>query len=206
VTGVEAEDWEDIATGPSTDTGWDLYIADIGDNSRERGTVLVHRVPEPVSVDADISAEPETIVLSYPDTSHDAETLLVHPETGDLYIITKEFSSRSMVFKAEAPLRGEMTLERIGTITINDFLSDRTGGDISPDGTRVILSTYAAGYELVLPAGAPFDEIWEQTPHRVEIGEHEQGEAIAYSSDGASLFATSEGAHPPLYRIDRGGG
>jgi hypothetical protein len=91
----------------------------------------------------------------------------------------------------------------VGTITIEDFLSDRTGGDIAPDGTRVILSTYAAGYELSLPDGAPFDEIWDQEPQRVDIGEHQQGEAITYSADGESLFATSEGPHAPLYRIDR---
>jgi hypothetical protein len=180
-----------------------VYIADIGDNGRERASIFVHRVPEPASIDTDETVEAETVVLSYPDGPHDAETLLVHPDSGDLYIVTKELSSRSFVYKAAAPLGDEMTLERVGTITIEDFLSDRTGGDISPDGTRVILSTYSAGYELSVPDGGTFDDIWKQEPQPIDIGEHQQGEAITYSADGDSLFATSEGPHPPLYRIDR---
>ena len=64
----------------------------------------------------------------------------------------------------------------------NGFL---TGGDISPDGKRVILCDYFGAYEIVLPEKAKnFDEIWKEKPLIVELGEREQGEAVGYSADG----------------------
>lgn len=203
--GAKVVDWEDIAIGPGPHAGTDyVYVGDIGDNSRNRDSVTVYRAPEPK-----VGGGPgrmgllaaEVIELRYPDRPHDAETLMVHPASGDLYVVTKELSSRSVVFKAPAPVTSGETLEAVGTVRISDFLSDRTGGDISPDGTHVVLCTYGAAYEIALPQGAPFDDIWEQPLTEIDIGAREQGEAITYSADGDSLFATSEGSRAPLYQI-----
>ena len=67
-----------------------------------------------------------------------------------------------------------------------------TGGDISPDGKHLILCDYFSGYEFDLPAGADFDAIWKQRPARVDLGEREIGEAVAYSADGSFVIAVSE--------------
>lgn len=205
VDGAEVVDWEGIAIGPGPQNATDyIYIGDIGDNDRDRDGVTVYRTPEPRTDESPGGTGPmaaESIDLTYPDGPHDAETLMVHPDSGDLYIVTKELSSRSVVFKATAPLTSGMELEAVGTVRISDFLSDRTGGDISPDGTHVILCTYGAAYELTLPDGADFDQIWKQPLETIDIGVREQGEAITYSADGGSLFATSEGRGAPLYEI-----
>ena len=90
--GARAVDWEDIAIGPGPKRGrWYLYIGDIGDNERRRGEVVVYRVEEPRT--AACKAESSTgrataIRLRYPDEPHNAR-LLVHPVTGDLYLISK---------------------------------------------------------------------------------------------------------------------
>ena len=205
VDGATVLDWEGIAIGPGPRLRTDyIYIGDIGDNDRNRDSVTVYRSPEPRTDGSPGGVglmAAERIDLTYPDGPHDAETLMVHPDSGDLYIVTKELSSRSVVFKATAPLTSGTTLEAVGTVRISDFLSDRTGGDISPDGDHVILCTYGAAYELTLPEGAAFDTIWKQPLETIDIGVRDQGEAITYSADGRSLFATSEGRGAPLYRI-----
>jgi hypothetical protein len=84
-----------------------------------------------------------------------------------------------------------------------------TGGDISPDGTRVVLCDYLAAYELSLPAALSsssaggFDAVWKQTPLVIELGEREQGESICYGEDGSSVFATSEKRPSPLIEVKR---
>src|ERR1041384_1971842 len=99
VTGAQAHDWEDMAAGPGSDANTSyLYIGDIGDNDAVRDEVVIYRVPEPA-----LTAEPrrltkarpgttepaEAIRLKYPDGKHDAEALLVHPTTGNIYIVNK---------------------------------------------------------------------------------------------------------------------
>jgi hypothetical protein len=68
----------------------------------------------------------------------------------------------------------------------------------------MIICDYFAAYEFTLPAGSSdFNEIWKQKPVVVDLGDRKQGEAIGYSSDGNSIFATSEGTNQPLIKITR---
>ena len=143
----------------------------------------------------------------YPDGAHDAESLLVHPVSGDLYIVSKIPFANPSVYKARAPLNvnGPTTLERIADLNLPSLFGGLvTGGDISPDGLRVALCDYVDGYELVLGDGrAPFDQIWKQPLQPVDLGKRKQGESIAYRLDGRALLATSEGARSPLIEVVR---
>jgi hypothetical protein len=215
VQGAKNYDWEDIATFKTPGGECFLYIGDIGNNARTRGDFIVYRVKEPtVSADTNSSkknplstAPAEAIKIDYPDMRHDAETLMVHPQTGDIYILTKRLSGASGVYKLAANYSRDKTnrLEKIADFSVpaipNGFL---TGGDISPDGKHVVLSDYFAAYEITLPAAAKnFDEIWKEKPIRLELGERKQGEAVGYSADGRAIFATSEGKKSPLIKIER---
>ncbi len=83
----------------------------------------------------------------------------------------------------------------------NGFL---TGGDISPDGKRVIVCDYFSAYEIVLPESAKnFDDIWKEKPSVIQLGEREQGEAVSYSADGKSILATSEKKNSPIIEVKR---
>lgn len=210
VTGAQARDWEDIAVGPGPVPGESyLYVGDIGDNARERDAVTVYRFPEPQgesSAGAPTTSPADAIRLAYPNGAHDAETLLVHPITGDLYIVTKEVTSG--VYRAAAPLDASeiTTLERVAKFSIFATLSDRTGGDISPDGRRVAIATYGGWYELVLPAhvdSGSFEVIWDMTPTRIGTASTGQTEAIAYGSDGETVYMTSEGKHTAILHAER---
>lgn len=208
VTGAEAVDWEDMAAGPGPVAGRPyLYVGDIGDNRRARSHVAVYRLAEPSasgpangSAPAAMPTSPAVALrLRYDDGAHDAEALLVHPATADLYVITKD-PRRSGVYKAA---EGSTTLSRIADLQLG--LAERvTGADISPDGRRVALCTYRQAYELALPTdGAAFDEIWEQPPRRFDLGGRAQGEAIAYRLDGKAVLTTSEGSPFPLHEVPR---
>ena len=227
VSGAEALDWEDIAAGPGPEQGRTyLYIGDIGDNDRARAQVLVYRVAEPEAAPEDAGSSKkaprpteaaEAIRLKYPDGKHDAEALMVHPLTGDLYIVTKEAGSTAGVYKLSAPYTSASvnTLQRVGEVRLPGLFGGLiTGGDISPDGTRVVLCDYLNAYELSLPtAPAPaaaaaaavvgFDTVWKQTPLLIELGPRAQGEAICYGIDGASVYATSEKKPSPLIEVKR---
>jgi hypothetical protein len=216
VEGARAQDWEDMAIGPGPKEGQSyIYAGDIGDNSRARDEIIVYRVIEP-AVDGDArpstgdkvkETQPAAVIrLKYPDGKHDAETLMVHPSTGDLYIVTKVRGAAAGVYKLRAPFEGQgvKTLARVGEIEFPSFLRGFvTGGDISPDGRRVVLCDYLSACELALPekSGVGFDEIWKQTPAVVNPGSRRQGEAICYRADGRALFATSEGVPCPLIEI-----
>ena len=147
----------------------------------------------------------EAIKFDYPDMRHDAETLMVNPQTADIYIVSKRLSGAAAVYKLAA---NEITnkinrLEKISDIVVpalpNGFI---TGGDIAPDGRRVVLCDYFAAYEFILPAKSKnFDDIWKVAPQKIELGERAQGEAVGYSADGNSIFATSEKADSPLIEV-----
>jgi hypothetical protein len=218
VAGANAEDWEDIAAGPGPEQNRSfLYIGDTGDNDEGRKQIIVYRIPEPVTTAEDAAStkrEPrltetaEAIRLRYPDGHHDAETLLVHPQTGDLYIITKTPLVNPGVYKAAAPLNTSevTTLVRIGYLSVPNILGGTlTGGDISPDGRRVALCDYMQAYEIELPGNSQvsFDAIWKQPIAIIPLGRREQGEAICYRLDGKALLATSEGKRAPLIEVVR---
>jgi hypothetical protein len=217
VSGATARDWEDIAAGPGPERGTNyLYIGDIGDNRGTRAEIKVYRVREPLVTPADAKSSKtnpiptenaETIRLRYPDGDYDAEALLVHPVSGNVYIVTKIPLGNPGIYEARAPLRvGETTtMVRVGEISLPGFFGGLiTGGDISPDGLRVALCDYEQGYELVLPeAGASFNQIWKQPLQAIALGERKQGEAIGYRLDGRALLATSEGKRAPLTQVVR---
>ncbi|HEX8370153.1 MAG TPA: hypothetical protein VF604_16515 [Pyrinomonadaceae bacterium] len=214
VEGAKNTDWEDLAIRKEQ-SGCFLYIGEIGNNSRSRGEFTVYKLKEPsVSGGTDSSKKnplsteaAEAIKFEYPDIRHDAETLMVHPGSGDIYVLSKSVSSASAVYKLKAGFDSSKTntLEKITDFTVpaipNGLL---TGGSISPDGRRVVVCDYFAAYEIVLPKQAKnFDEIWKQKPQKIELGQRAQGEAIAYAADGKAIYANSEEKDSPLIMVER---
>lgn len=217
VAGAQARDWEDMAAGPGPQGAKSyLYIGDIGDNNDARAEVVVYRVPEAALTTATRkltkirpgSTEPaEAIRLRYPDGAHDAETLLVHPVSGHIYIITKVVIANPAVYEAAPPFTADkpVTMTRLGLVSVPSLFGGViTGGSISPDGRRVALCDYFQGYELTLPAGRTnFNDIWKQRMVGFDLGKRKQGEAIAYRLDGKALLATSEGKNASIIQVTR---
>lgn len=224
IAGIKPYDWEDIAAAldPATNRPY-LFIGDIGDNSANRREILVHRIPEPsvstasaatsdetrqpVNSQIQFTAPAETFRFRYPDGARDAETLLVHPSSGDILIVTKRALAPAEVFRARAPHDASRTttLELVATINIPSLVNGVvTGGDISPDGQRVALCDYVGAYEFTLRSGKDkFDTIWQTAPVIIALDARKQGEGICYRLDGQALLTTSEELPTPLGEVVR---
>jgi hypothetical protein len=207
ISGASATDWEDMALGPGPAAGVEyLYLGDIGDNTAARGSVRVYRVAEtsvgstqsPVNVNL---SGAETFTLTYPDGARDAETLMVDPTTGDLYIVSKR-ESRSRVYRAPASALvngAAVTMEYKAQLP----WGWATGGDISPDGDEVLIRGYS---NASLWSRAPGANLWDAfTGGEVSatLRSESQGESIAFDGDGWGYFTVSEGTNPPIYYFDR---
>lgn len=217
VNGAKARDWEAIAAGPGPDSTTNyLYIGDIGDNGVRRPEIIIYRVVEPTIASGDelstrrkplATQTTEIIRLRYPDGPHDAEALMVHPRSGNLYVVTKQVFGDPHIYEAEPPLASgdAVTLRHLGQLNVPSFFGGIiTDGAISPDGMRVVLCDYLRGYELVLGNSAiGFNAIWKQPFTTIDLGSRKQGEAITYRLDSRALLATSEGAPAPLWQIVR---
>lgn len=204
VTNAENRDWEGLSPGPGPIAGRSyLYIGDIGDNLHRRKSIVIYRIQEPNLQDR--TAVATSFRFSYPDGAHDAEALLVHPKSGNLYIVTKA-NEKTTVYGAKAPLasgrlRKIAELELPPGSFLTRFVGRITGGDISPDGRRVILCDYDGGLEAVAPAKGDFDDVWKGPWKEVDLGRRQQGEGVSYRHDGKTILATSEGAEFPLIEV-----
>jgi len=216
VPNAENNDWEDIAAFKDSSGKCFIYIGDIGDNKGKRPEHAIYRVNEPTvkPEDADsnrkhpLATENAVIVkFKYPDYGQDAETLMVHPKTADIYVVTKRVTGPAGVYCLRHPKfdGSVLQLEKVVDLSVpavpNGFV---TGGDISPDGRHVAICDYTQAYEWALPEGdQSFDDIWKQEPDTIDLGKREHGEAISYSIDGMSLFATSEHKNSPVIEVKR---
>jgi hypothetical protein len=197
LSGLQARDWEDVSRGPSRT----LWLGDIGDNSgtRVKG-LLVHRVAEPApSARGVVRVTPTSYRLRYADGPHDAEALLVHPRTGQLLIVTKGFAGGA-VYAAPLPLQASKPniLTAVGRVGVPQV----TGGDISPDGSHVVLRNYTAAYEWAVD-GDDVAAALQREPTRIPLPRSPQGEAISYTRDGRGFVVTSEGAGAQVQDVKR---
>jgi hypothetical protein len=183
-----------------------LWVADIGDNGRSRQTVALWRL-------AKGGRSPVLYRLTYPDGAHDAEALVLSGD-GTPVIVTKDPGSASL-YQPAAALRAGATvpLRRVGGFdlpssdTSNPFgFAGRlvvTGGATAPDGSRVVLRTYADAFEFAVTGGDVVRAITTGTPRVVPLPDEPQGESIAYDRDGRSLLTVSEqrtAAQPVILR------
>lgn len=202
VTGATAIDWEDISRGacaiPSESC---LYLADTGDNALRRAEYVIYRVKEPAALAPGTSSvAAEALRFTYPDGPHNAEALLVHPTTGVVYIVTKS-AAETRLYSLPLPLDPANTsvanLE--GVVAVPDMLPLVTAGDFRPDGTAILLRSYASVwlYRVDGTVAAALAETPCLLPTPVET----QGESIAYTRDGSGYRTLSEGSTPELHAV-----
>ena len=155
----------------------EVWVADIGDNAASREDVSVFRVPVGRG---ERTASPSSYALRYPKGSRDAETLLAHPRTGRLFVVSKGVFSGEL-YAAPRRLRedGPNRLRPRGPV-----LAMATDGAFFPDGRHLVLRSYTRAVVYSFPALEPIGEL--------PLPKQEQGEAIAVSPTG-EVLVSSEG-------------
>ncbi|MEU8113018.1 hypothetical protein [Micromonospora sp. NPDC048947] len=192
-------DTEDLALSKD---GRTLWIADTGDNpdSKERRSrVALWSMPVAGS------KQPTLHRLSYPEAKpHDAEALLIGDD-GKPLIITKVTSGKAEIYTPSAALKsgdtdpvpmrkaGELTLPKTQTEnTLNTFGRIAiTGASRAPDGSRVVLRTYADAFEFDVTDGDIVGALTTGKPRVTPLADP-FGEAISYTSDGKSFVTVSD--------------
>jgi hypothetical protein len=212
--GAHHRDWEDIAIAPGEKPGtWDVVVADIGDNKDRHPSVRLYRFPEPESFApgaATMTVKTVATEWRYPDGPTNAEALIVHPQTGVGYIITKRNEGLPQVYRLPVPWRTtEVNLmEKVGPLVGHPeglgLLGSVTAADLSPDGRRLIVRNYVTAFERTLPADVPsadFEKIFAATPRAIEVPPAGQAESIAYTPEADAVLTGSEGKRSTLYRV-----
>jgi hypothetical protein len=213
LVGASAKDWEAVAVGPCP-SGTCVFLADVGDNGLVRDDYALYRIPEPPVLPepaAVLTAAPERYPLIYPDGRHNAETLLVHPATGETVIVTKGAVAEVYEVPPDRQPDRPATLARIGVLSLPAEAGPVTDGSVHPCANRVLIRTERAAFELALPAGAPLAaSLVAGIAMPVPLGLEPQGEAVAYAADGGRYFTASEtlsgGPVPQLSMVECAGG
>jgi hypothetical protein len=208
--GVSATDWEDIAIGAGPQSGRDsLYVGDTGDNGGNRQQVNVLRVPKP---NVSVSDQPRTnvpigtfenLALRYSDGPRDSEALLVDPASNEVLLVHKNYALTGVanVYRASLPRPGTVgTLEKVGAahLSAGELV---TAGEVSPGGDAVVLRTYGRVLVYRRASGKSVGDVLGGKPCAVPGPAEPQGEAVAFSADGRSIYTVSEGSQPMLHRL-----
>ena len=205
--GVRVRDWEDLSIGPDAEgrASGALYVGDIGDNGGGRDDVSVFRLSEP-DLSSIVPGEPvdltatdvERFDLVYDDGPGDAETLMVDPRDGSILVVKKTMDETAPLYQATLRADGAMTtLVRRTDVAIPGLLGLTrlvTGGSISSTVDRVVLRTYVAAWWWPVAPGQSIADAMTTIPSRLSLPAMRQGEAIAFSADGQTLYVTSEGS------------
>ncbi|MES2278792.1 MAG: hypothetical protein V4592_22365 [Bacteroidota bacterium] len=200
-----ARDCEDIAVGPGPDKGKSyIYLGDIGDNRAERKYLTVYRFEEQPAIGPDsvkhVDATP--LYIKYPDGAKDAETLMVDPVEQLLYIVSKRKNSVIVYTTPLAYKAGDtITLTKRSTVHLGGIPPFKwvTAGDISKDGSQILLRNYNAVYYWKRPEGMPVWQVMTQKPTKLYYKKEKQGEAIGFTPDGKGYYTASEGIGEPIY-------
>ena len=225
VEGPMPRDIEEMAVGPCGSDSC-VFLGDIGDNPGKRTEVAFTLVTEKAQFGI---TEPvrKVVRARYPDGSHNAEAFAIHPN-GDLYLIVKPVDAVMMtpgasgIYRlkaAELMADGDQvrTFEKIGSLDLPHLMPELpffghivTGLDITQDGSRAVLLTYAAAVEL------GFD-LSKAVPDKLVAGDNvsifkapplSQQEAIAWLPDDQGFVYDSEveragkGAPAPIRQVN----
>jgi hypothetical protein len=207
-------DTEDIAIGPGPTPGVDyIYWGDIGDNNNVRSSIVVKRAPEPF---VDPNQSPVTVTLSgvvlitlkYPTGAHapsekDAETMFVDPLTRDIYVVTKR-AVPNKVYRVPYPQSTTTTTTMAWVAdlppefngTPGSWNGGPTGGDMSPDGSLLVIRQYSwktpAAAVWYRPAGSSVASVFAGQYCSGALQSDGAGEAIAWDAGGLGFYTTQD--------------
>lgn len=210
LAGADATDIEDIALGKGAEGAPDvLYVADTGDNMKRRRSVQIYRVAEPLTLSrgaepVELKQRADILEVVYEDGPHDAETLLVDPVQGDLYLVAKAHlllrEEPVGVYRlsfAELSTKRKNVARKVAAIR----LGPATGGDIAVDGSAIVVRNYWSALYWPRASGQTIVDALAKTPCRLTVSDvGYQGEAIGFTPDGAAYVTIAEGNHPAIFR------
>ena len=206
---ARARDWEDISLGPCPDRWpdrrWCLYIADTGNNDRDRETLHIYVVPEPDPRGEDRLDDYRRMRFTLPRGRDDIEALAV-TSAGDALMVSKGRRGEIRAFRLTRAqiAAGVSDSDRVvpsdsWALPIEPDRGARrlvTGGTVDATG-RLLVRTYTEVF-VFEGVGAAWALRLVCSINPVEPA----GEAIDVEADGSWLL-TSEAGRGPLPSLHR---
>jgi hypothetical protein len=199
-------DWEDLAAFTTNEKHY-LIVADVGDNEAKRDFVTLFIVEEPQLMKEKlletISPLAWKIEFRYPDGPRDCESIAVDPIQGKILLLSKRTMPPELY---ELPLKpkvaGVQVAKKLGPVVVpmlagaprHPFGTQPTSMDISPDGKTAAVLTYLGLFVYQRRSEESWSQALNRQPQHLAPHLLPQAEATSFSSDGKSLFCTSEGA------------
>jgi hypothetical protein len=187
IAGARNRDWEDIAIG-GPDSAAVLFIGDIGDNQEHRQVKYIYCVKEPMDLEQEELPVVDTLKIQFEGRPRDSEALLADPVSGNLFLITKR-EREVRLYEIPYPFVSDtLILESVAQLPLQHI----TAGDISRDGSEILLRNYTSIYYWRRAPGQSVPDALRQPPVELPYEPEPQGETIAWAGDGSGYFTLSE--------------
>ncbi|WP_350293088.1 hypothetical protein [uncultured Croceitalea sp.] len=209
VKNAKNKDWEDLAK----DAIGNLYIGDFGNNSNDRKSMTIYKLPNPEKEKGE-KIEAEKIEFTYPEQKkfppkksslyYDTEAFF-HWQNS-LYIITKNrtrpYDGKALIYKVPDK-KGNYKAELVGEFIVcdNQKICSITSADISSDGKTIALLSY--GY-LWLITDFELDDFSKGKKQQIDLDVRTQLESVCFKND-STLLVSDEKTGPNggnLYTLD----
>jgi hypothetical protein len=218
VEGVANTDWEDLAAF-DLDGHHYILIADTGDNGGLRRTLQLHVVEEPASLEDTVLHPAWSVSFRWPDGPRDCEAAFVDAAAGKVLLVSKKRHPPELFELPLRPAAGTTPVaKRLGALAgvpraDAQSLRDRpkaarlvgqvTAADLSPDGRTLAVLTYQDVLFYPRKAGESWAQVVARKP-RIEPlpALLPQAEALAWSANGAGLYASGEFLPAPIFWLD----
>lgn len=173
----------------SIDGAGTLWIADTGDNDRDRDDVALYSVPAFGGSDSR-TVRATRYPLTYPQGPRDVEALVVDPRTDHKFLLTKGLLGGEVY-----ALPDELVADEPNQVTALDpsVPGVITDAAFTTDGRHVVARDYGSAYVL--------DATTWETVSSTRLPSVEQGETLAAEADGRTFLVGSEGEDSPLIRV-----
>jgi hypothetical protein len=186
---LKNRDWEDIAIGtyPASNKPC-IFIGDIGDNLSRYGVKYIYRLPEPTVNDSTEITVVDKLTVILSDEVRDTEALMSDPISKNLYLVSKR-EKKVALYEIKNPFTSDTV---IAQMLFKLDLKDIVAGDISPDGTEVLMKNYENIYYWKKSNNESLTELLQTPPVILPYEPETQGESIAWSRDVSGYYTISE--------------
>lgn len=217
IAGVANTDWEDLAAFELGGKRY-LLIADTGDNGGLRRTLQLHVIAEPATL-ADATVKPAwSIVFRWPDGARDCEAVAVDAARGEVLLVSKKRQPPELFSLPLRPRGGALQVaRRLGTLAgvpqpsaaeraanprLARIRSQVTAADIAPDRRAMAVLTYRDVLVYPRRGGESWSQALARSPRVDALPWLPQAEALGWSADSRSLYATGEFSPAPLLQLN----